>query len=92
VVTALQVPSRKELKERLVALLTSAMTREQVADWASTWIRMQDPPVSDPVVWSALRHLAGADLRTSPGEYLHHDIDFHAWLDELESAIDDESS
>jgi hypothetical protein len=33
--------------------------------------------------------LAGADLQTDPGEYLHHDPDFHAWLDEFENATED---
>jgi hypothetical protein len=27
-----------------------------------------------------------AQLQTAPGEYLHHDSDFHAWLDDLENA------
>jgi hypothetical protein len=84
----MEPPSRQDVKKRLVDLLTEAKTREEVADWAAEWIRMDDPDVEDSVVWSALRHLAGADLQTAPGEYLHHDPDFHAWLDELENAID----
>lgn len=83
----MQVPTRNEVRAQLLALLSGASTREQLADWAAEWVRMDDPPVDDPVVWSALRHFAGADLQTSPGEYLHHDVDFHVWLDEVENAM-----
>ena len=74
------------MKEALVGLLTEERTREEVANWAAEWVRMDDPGVEDTVVWVALRQLAGADLQTAPGEYLHHDADFHVWLDELENA------
>lgn len=69
--------------------MSGRATREEVADWASTWVTMDNPQVADSVVWAGLHHLAGADLLSSPGEYLHHDIDFHAWLDELERAMDE---
>lgn len=81
-------PSREAVRERLVALLVGDAAREEVADWAGEWVRMDEPTVDDPAVWSALCHLAGADLQTAPGKYLHQDIDFHAWLDELENRID----
>jgi hypothetical protein len=61
-------------------------TREQVADWAARWIREAAPAVEDPLTWQALKELAGADLRTSPTDYLHGESDFHAWLDALEVA------
>jgi hypothetical protein len=83
----MNAPSRRDVKEWLVGLLTEEKTREEVAGWAAKWIRMDDPDVEDTVVWSALRHLAGADLQMAPGEYLHHDPEFHAWLDELEDTI-----
>ena len=81
-------PSRQDVKERLLALVSGAKSREEVADWAAEWVRQKNPG-GDSAVWSALCHLAGADLQTDPGEYLHHDPDFHAWLDEFENATED---
>lgn len=81
-----QPPSRSDVRERLVGLLSQELTREDVADWAAEWVRQRDPGVADDAIWSALLHLSGADLQTDPGEYLHHEPDFHAWLDEFENA------
>lgn len=81
--------SREVVRERLSDLLAGRETREQIADWAAQWVHARVPIVDDPVIWNALKELAGADLRTSPSDYLHSESDFHAWLDELELAGDD---
>jgi hypothetical protein len=47
------------------------------------WVAADEPSISDRAVWSALMHLAGADLRAGPTEYLHGEGDIHAWIDEL---------
>lgn len=78
-------PTRAEVRERLLDLLSSRCTREEVADWAASWIREATPDVSDAVVWSALKELSGADLKSGPDEYLHEESDFHQWLDRLET-------
>lgn len=77
-------PSRQSVREHLLALLSGDQPREAVADWAAQWVGA-DARVEDPVVWRALGHLAGADLLTAPGEYLHTEPDFHSWLDEFEN-------
>lgn len=82
-------PSRELVHQRLVDLLAGRATREVVADWAAKWIREPATAVEDPVVWEALKELAGADLRVSPSEYLHSEPDYHAWLDKLELANGD---
>lgn len=82
----MKAPSRSEVHGRLMDLLRGDVPREDVAAWAVQWVRRDDPGVSDPVVWSALTHLAGADLRVGPDDYLHGEEDIHAWIDELENA------
>jgi len=79
-------PSRQDVEQKLLGLLKGNVSREDVADWAAQWVRLECPGIEDRAVWSGLKHLAGADLKESPQSYLHHDIDFHAWLDELQSS------
>lgn len=74
------------MRSRLLDLLGGRVTREDVADWASKWVRDAGWDVPDPVTWRALTELAGADLRVNPEDYLHGESDFHAWLDAIESA------
>lgn len=73
---------------RMLDLISGRSSREEVADWAAPWIVQPSPSVADPVVWRALQQLSGADLLNWPGEegeYLHSDVDFHGWLDQLET-------
>lgn len=84
--TAQPSPDRAAVRERLLDLLTGRASREEVATWASVWVNQDDPPVEDPIVWDALRDLAGADLQVSPVDYLHGESDFHEWLDRVEAA------
>lgn len=82
---SLDPPSREVLRTRLLDLLAGRATREEVADWAVEWVRDPMPDVQDPIAWEALKQLAGADLRVSPTDYLHSEVDFHSWLDQLET-------
>lgn len=83
--TASPSPDRAEVRQRLLDLLGGRASREEVADWASTWVTQDDPAVEDPIVWNALRDLAGADLKVNPVDYLHGEVDFHEWLDQVEA-------
>jgi hypothetical protein len=76
-------PSRQEVEDKLLDLLAHRATREQVAEWAEPWIIADDPDVDDEAVWKALTRLVGADLKTSPTNYLHNEQDFEHWLREL---------
>jgi hypothetical protein len=78
-------PSRTEIEDRLVELLGGKQSREEAADWAPRWIRAEEPRVDDPAVWKALSQLAGADPKTIDRPYLHEDVDFLAWLEELQA-------
>ncbi|WFU83268.1 hypothetical protein QA645_11155 [Bradyrhizobium sp. CIAT3101] len=76
-------PTRSEVREKMLALLGDDTQRQRVADWAAQWVRRLDPGIEDAKVWSAIISLSGADLRTSPDEYLHGDEDFASWLRDL---------
>ncbi|MGH3117442.1 MAG: DNA-binding protein, partial [Gaiellales bacterium] len=67
-------------------LLRGDLPREDIAAWAMQWVSADAPGVSDRVVWSALKHLAGADLLAGPSVYLHGEDDIHAWIDEVDGA------
>ncbi|HZD22400.1 MAG TPA: hypothetical protein VE569_03215, partial [Acidimicrobiia bacterium] len=62
--------------------------RSETSAWARQWIAAEDPGVDDDVVWRALELLGAADLKGGETEFLYYDVDFHAWLDEVEIAID----
>jgi hypothetical protein len=81
-------PSRNEVRETLRKLLSGELSRQEVSRWAHTWVAADRPEVADGVVWTALKRLGGADLRAGPDDFLYFEPDFHAWLDEVESASD----
>ncbi|MEV4757047.1 hypothetical protein AB0J86_18310 [Micromonospora sp. NPDC049559] len=75
-----------EAKRLTAGLVSGQVSREDAADWAMDRIRDEEADyASDAALWSALDRLAGADLRTDVGSYLHGPEDFRAWLSELES-------
>lgn len=85
---AIPPPSREEVYDHLMAVLTDAITREAVADWANQWVLQDFPDVDDEPVWRALLHLSAVSELVAPGEYFHGDDDIHRWLDEFETAMD----
>lgn len=77
-------PSRSDVREKLVQLLSGEASRQEVSRWAHQWIAADHPEVDDLVVWTALTRLGGADLLSGPEDHLFYEPDFHAWMDELE--------
>lgn len=76
---------RQQIHDRLTALASGELDRGEVADWASQLVRDDDrEDLRDPVVWQAVDRLAGADLMSAPGSYLHGPTDFHEWLQEFD--------
>jgi hypothetical protein len=47
------------------------------------WVAADDPGVEDPVVWTGLDCLSGADAPTTDRPYLYQQVDFEAWRDAL---------
>lgn len=84
-----RLPANAEVEGLLVRLLSGDLTREEVADWAAERMEEQEEASMadhDPVVWDALTSLRGADLLIDTGVYLHHEVDFQAWLDDFRQA------
>lgn len=84
----LSAPSRKEVRQQLVDVLSGRVSREEAASWANPWVIAPDPVVEDRVVWTALKELSGVDLRVNATDYLHGEADIHEWLDRVENAIE----
>jgi hypothetical protein len=80
------LPSRAEVEAKLIDLIEGQCSREEVASWASPWVRAADLDVEDLALWDALENLCGADLKTMDRPYLHGETDFRAWLEELRHA------
>ena len=73
-------PTREQIGEVLVSLAQGTIGVEEAASWAYGWMSREDADIDDEVVWDALDPLAGADLQTAPGVYLHGREDFESWL------------
>jgi hypothetical protein len=86
-VTSPEVPSREQVRQKLLDLLAERVSREEVATWADTWVVEEHARVDDRIVWKALKQLSGADLRVNTTDYLHNEADIHDWLDRVEEAI-----
>lgn len=81
-------PTLAEIAEILRQLLAGTAGRKEASTWAHRWVAAEHAGVDDDVAWRALERLGAADLRGDETEFLYHDVDFHAWLDEVENAID----
>ena len=86
--TSPALPSREQVRQKLLDVLIGRVSREDAATWADTWVVDSDPDVDDFVVWKALKQLSGIDLRINASDYLHNEADIHDWLDKVENAID----
>jgi hypothetical protein len=75
---------RKEVHDRLRRLAEGELSPAEAADWASR--TMAEDVEFDDLTWDGLDRLAGADLLTDPGEYLHGPADFAAWLEQFEQS------
>ncbi|MBN6057279.1 hypothetical protein JYK22_35475 [Nonomuraea sp. RK-328] len=77
-------PSRAQVEAQLDGILNGSVTRDQADRWAAEWICADDPAIDDDIVWWALSHLHGIDLRAGPDDdYLHSDDQVAEWLAEF---------
>jgi hypothetical protein len=75
-------PSRGDIEDRLLDLISGLKPREEAASWARHWLR-PDSPVADGDTIDALRVLAEADRPGADRPYQFGQDDFRDWLDEL---------
>jgi hypothetical protein len=89
--SVVDLPNRSEVIEWLEALTCGRSRPDEASKWASHWLLADETPgvevrVVDRPVWDAIVRLAGADLQTSPGSYVHGPDDFSDWLQALREA------
>ena len=76
----------------LVDLRDGTVSPSRAADWAGSWLQMdnilgQHLEIQDRGAWEALKTLCGANLSGWPDrEFLHGREDFIAWIEALEMA------
>ncbi|WP_415749607.1 DNA-binding protein [Bacillus subtilis] len=80
VVINLTVPKLLECINKIKSVLNGQTTREEVSDWAGTYIYADDPEVKNDRVWDMLILLSGIDLKDSPETYLHSTDDLNDWI------------
>ncbi|ADV94744.1 MULTISPECIES: hypothetical protein [Bacillus] len=80
VVIKLSEPKLIECINKIKSVLNGQTTREEVSDWAGTYVHADDPEVEDDRVWSMLILLSGIDLKDSPETYLHSTDDLNDWI------------
>ncbi len=78
-------PSRANIREKIVQLISGELDRASASEWAFAIIDDDHIRVSDQVVWKILQCLGGADLPTTDREYLYEKEDFNCWLNEIDS-------
>jgi len=81
-------PDRTAVEVQLDALATGRLSPEDAADWARPFVVNEgaQPEHVDPVVWSALLNLSGADLQSAPDDFLHSADDYRSWVIEFQRA------
>ena len=61
------------------------LLREEIADWAQSYITDDELTVKNDKSWDLLMTLSYLDTQINPGEYLYGEEDIEAWLKEFES-------
>ncbi|CAL1522038.1 hypothetical protein CNT_KDOLBLKC_00206 [Bacillus subtilis] len=69
-----------ECINKIKSVLNGQTTREEVSDWAGTYVYVDDPEVEDDRVWDMLILLSGIDLKDSSETYLHSTDDLNDWI------------
>lgn len=64
-------PKLIECINKIKIVLNGQTTREEVSDWAGTYVYADDPEVEDDRVWDMLILLIGIDLKYYPETYFH---------------------
>lgn len=81
----LHPPSRAEIRQMMCDLIAERRTRDEVTDWAESWMR-DDIQFDDDASWDAVILLSGAVAISTDRPYLYDREDFERWLAELDAA------
>lgn len=81
--STIPVPTRDEIVNVLVAVLSGTSSRLAAAEWATEVqenIENEDTEGVDPEMWHLLRLTASLDVRSGL-EFLHSDNDIREWIE-----------
>jgi len=79
------MPSRKELIEKIADLRSGLVSREAISAWAAAYIDDDSMRITDTVAWEILKNLGAVDLPAIGGDgYLFQAPDFDLWLEKIE--------
>jgi hypothetical protein len=85
-------PDRIMVENRLSELVEGTLDPAQAAAWATHVMQdLEDEDVDD-TTWAGLDRLSGADLLAAPGQPLHSQEDYRAWLIEFRAGHADGTS
>jgi len=84
--------SKESVEEILRLLISGALTREAVSNWAMGWIMMDDAPRTSPELWSMVSNLGAADSLVARTEengeiFLYTNDDFEDWYREIRGIL-----
>lgn len=73
-------PKLIECINKIKIVLNGQTTREEVSDWAGTYVYADDPEVEDDRVWDMLILLSGIYFKYYPETYFHSTDDINDWI------------
>ena len=79
----MQQPTITEIIKKLILVIENDLTREELSDWASSYVMEDIPTIDDDLVWELLMTVSGIDIKDSPNEYLHSEDDIKNWIEEF---------
>lgn len=78
----MEQPSKRQVIEKLEAILDERLSREQVVDWAMEFINNDEMELTDFQAWELLKRTGGVDAIESPDVYLYSFDDIKRWIAE----------
>jgi len=76
-------PSLEEIIRKLELVLENKLTREEVSDWAGSYIMDDQLNFHDNKIWDLLNLIFGMDIKDSPIDYLHTNEELENWIKEF---------
>ncbi|WP_163539240.1 DNA-binding protein [Gracilibacillus sp. YIM 98692] len=80
-------PNMKEVIEMLEKVLSGDLKREEISEWAESYVMADEPKVDDKNVWEMLQIISGIDILDSPKTYLHNEEDIKEWIEKAKDLL-----
>jgi len=76
--------TREDLRQVLEKLMNNSTSRKKAASWALKYLQDDSCYSDDDVIEDVIVKLSAVDLISTDRPYLYTEVDFKAWLEELE--------